>query len=227
VKVPELQRLQEQHSKAVAEVEQEASAKIIRINQQYVRSLDTLMQQLTRAGNLDAALAVRDEKNRIAADMGTVALPEAKNSKPEPGTGKPLIGIAKPPTHPGLNKIVEGEGWRGFRVGATRDELIKEFGKPDEGSDNRWLQWKRKYSIHCLVDDARGAFELRFDQGFKGETTAGITFGSALKKTLTAYGEPSSQEDRGQAKKLIWSSRGILIWFNEDKVAQIVVFPKG
>lgn len=126
----------------------------------------------------------------------------------------------------GQNKIVEGEGWRGFRIGATREELIKELGQPDSNSNERWLQWKKQRSIHCLMDDERGAFELRFDQCFKGETLAGIEIGSPLRKALTVYGEPTSQESRGSAKKLIWASKGILIWFGEDKVTQIVVVPK-
>ena len=123
------------------------------------------------------------------------------------------------------NKIVEGEGWQGFRVGATREELVKALGDPDPDSKGQWLKWK-KLSVHCILDDKRGAFELRFDDGFKGETAAGIEIGSALKETLAAYGEPATAEDKGRTKKLSWSSKGILIWFNEDKVSQIVVFSK-
>jgi len=146
----------------------------------------------------------------------------------EPDSSKDQLprGMVKPPEDLGDAKILEGEGWRGFKVGATREELIKDLGKPDNDSSERWLQWKKKYSIHCLIDDTRGAFELRFDQGFKGETTAGIEIGSPLTKALAAYGEPSTQEDRGGAKKLIWSAKGILIWFSGDKANQIVVFPK-
>ena len=211
--------LRTQRDKAVEQVQQKAQAEEKRLNEQYLRSLDSLMQSLTRAGNLDAALAVRDEKARVSEAIGIPTTPEGDMTKPP-------SGIAKPPSHPGQNKIVEGEGWRGFRVGATREELIKDLGKPDNDPNDRWLQWKKKYSIHCLIDDGRGAFELRFDNGFKGETTAGIEIGSTLKKALAVYGEPTTQEDRGGAKKLIWSSKGILIWFSGDKVNQIVVFPK-
>jgi tRNA A-37 threonylcarbamoyl transferase component Bud32 len=121
--------------------------------------------------------------------------------------------------------IVEGKGWGGFNVGATREELIKALGQPDSDSDNRWMKWKQIH-VHCLVDDAQGAFELRFDEGFPGLTTAGIRIGSPLKDALAAYGEPSSQENVGSAKKLLWISKGILIWFHEDRAAQIVVFQK-
>jgi hypothetical protein len=123
------------------------------------------------------------------------------------------------------DQIAEGKGWNGFKLGATRAELIQALGQPDSDSDNRWMKWKQAH-VHCLVDDASGAFELRFDEGFPGLTTEGIGFGSPLKDAMAAYGEPSSQENVGSAKKLIWISKGILIWFHEDRAAQIVVFQK-
>lgn len=122
------------------------------------------------------------------------------------------------------NLIVEGEGWRGFRLGAKREELIKELGAPDADPNGKWLQWKKKYGIHCIIDDARGAAELRFDSGFKGQTAAGIEIGAPLKKALAAYGEPSSQKDGDKTKELVWASKGLLIWFSKDKATQIVIF---
>lgn len=127
------------------------------------------------------------------------------------------------------NVIVEGVGWRSFKVGATRDELIEALGMPIELWGENWLQWKwmtKQGLIHCLIDNNRGAFELRFDEGFKGRTTAGIGPGTSLKKALAAYGEPSSRVDKEKeaAKKLVWSSKGILIWSRGNKVTQIVVF---
>jgi hypothetical protein len=121
------------------------------------------------------------------------------------------------------NEIVEGVGWKQFCVGATKEELIIAFGKPDSNTDDKWLQWKKKY-IHCLIDNTQGAFELRFDAGFKGKTTEGIEIGSSLKQAIEAYGEPDSTEVKNNKKKLEWSSKGIMIWFNNDKTNQIVVF---
>ena len=136
-----------------------------------------------------------------------------------------MMEASKSSPLPRQNKIVEGEGWRGFRVGTTREELIKALGAPDTDSTSQWLKWK-KFSVHCIIDDKHGAAELRFDKGFKGETAAGIEIGSTLRKTLEVYGEPTAQEDRGQGKKLIWSPKGLLIWLSGDKVSQIVVFSK-
>jgi tRNA A-37 threonylcarbamoyl transferase component Bud32 len=137
----------------------------------------------------------------------------------------PLVEITGTPARSGQYQIAEGNGWNGFKLGATRVELIQALGQPDSDSDNRWMKWKQAH-VHCLVDDANGAFELRFDEGFPGLTTAGIGIGSPLKDALAAYGEPSSQENVGSAKKLLWNSKGILIWFHEDRAAQIVVFQK-
>lgn len=138
------------------------------------------------------------------------------------------IAILAKPTPLGAeeaNVIVEGVGWRSFKVGATREELIEGLGMPLGLSEGNWLQWRNEQgSIHCLLDDNHGAFELRFDEGFKGKTTAGIGIETSLKKALAAYGKPSSKVDKGKAKKLEWSSKGILIWFRDNKVAQIVVF---
>ena len=139
------------------------------------------------------------------------------------GAANPLVGTTGTPARLGQYEIAEGKGWNGFKVGATRAELIQALGQPDSDSDNRWMKWKQTH-VHCLVDAARGAFELRFDEGFPGLTTAGIGIGSPLKDALAAYGEPSSQKNDGSAKKLLWDSKGILIWFHEDRATQIVVF---
>lgn len=214
----ELKTLRAQHDKAVEQVQLEAKAKEKRLNEQYLRSLDLLMQSLTRSGKLDAALAVRAEKAIVAEAIGIPVPPEGDiNKLPN--------GLSKPSVPPGSNKIVEGEGWRGFRVGATRDELIKELGKPDNDPMSRWLQWKKKHYIHCLVDDTRGAFELRFDPGFKGETVGGIHIGSSEVKLLQSYGEPDHILDIGNgSKKLEYSKKGVLFWTRNGKVNQIVVF---
>ncbi len=213
----ELTATRVQRDRAIEQVQQEAQAKVKRIEEQYVLSLDALMSSFTRAGKLDEALAVRDEKMRVNESLGIKGTAEDGLTK--------KAATAKPSPQSGRNKIIEGEGWRGFRVGATREALIQDLGAPDTDSKGPWLKWK-KDSVHCIMDDKRGAVELRFDAGFTGETASGIGIGSTQKKALAAYGEPTAQEERGSAKKLIWSSKGILIWLNDDKVSQIVVFQK-
>jgi hypothetical protein len=194
----ELYKLQNQYKKDLKQIESEAAQKAAKLKEQYVKDLDSLMQKYTQESKLDEALAVREEKNNVMKDTNTKKI---------------STDI----------EIVEGIGWKKFCVGATKEELIKALGKPDSITDDKWFQWKKKY-IHCLIDSTQGAFELRFDAGFKGKTTAGIEIGSTLKQAIEAYGEPDSTEVKDNAKKLIWSPKGILIWFNHDKATQIVVF---
>ena len=65
---------------------------------------------------------------------------------------------------------------------------------------------------------------LLYVEDLHGQRSVGIGF--TLIMTLAAYGEPTTQEDKGRAKNMTWTSKGILIWFHEDKVNQIVVFQK-
>ena len=122
------------------------------------------------------------------------------------------------------NYIHEGIGWRGFRVGATRDELIKFMGKPDNDPNSHWLQWIQRCKMHCIVDNQRGALELRFDRGCRKRLKNGIRIGTSEKKVRAEYGEPSTTDDRGYGKKLIYRRKGILFWLQRGAINQIVVF---
>ena len=119
--------------------------------------------------------------------------------------------------------IEEGRGWKGFRVGATRKELVAFMGKPDNPGETRYLKWKLK-NMNCLIDDARGAFELRFNRGCQQILKNGIRIGTSMKEVESQYGKPTSTENRGKAKKFIYSQKGILFWFYNNNVRQIVVF---
>ncbi|VGO21331.1 hypothetical protein [Pontiella sulfatireligans] len=122
------------------------------------------------------------------------------------------------------NQIVAGVGCGAFKVGASREDLIETLGMPDPGSTDRWLQWKKKHHIHCLIDSSRDAFELRFDRGFNGKTAESIGFGSTEKEAVAAYGQPNDILDKGSAKKLEWSNQGILMWISDQGVTQTVIF---
>jgi hypothetical protein len=166
-----------------------------------------------RLGDLAAiergsAAASASEKGRRAGERGPRAAAPAKSSK----------GLLS-------NAIVEGVGWRLFRVGATRAELISALGIPDNDPSSDWLQWRRRYHIHCLVDDSRGAFELRFDRGFPGRLTSGVMIGSLEEGLLSAYGKPDHLTDNGGGeRKYEFSTKGVLFWTKNGRVSQIVVF---
>ena len=198
--------------------------------------------EITSVERTQERMTVKGRYNLVSHDSAVLALyikstnqaPEDARQRMQISKGAGEFELIHPHLVPGLphvsmyadgRVIVEGKGWGGFNVGATREELIQALGQPDSDSDNHWMKWERTH-VHCLVDDARGAIELRFDEGFPGLTTAGIGIGSPLKDALAAYGEPSLQKNVGSAKELLWSSKGILIWFHEDRAAQIIVFQK-
>ena len=120
--------------------------------------------------------------------------------------------------------IVEGVGFGPFHVGASQDDLIKALGPPDAGSDGWWLQWRSRHHVHCIVDNQRGAVELRFELPFAFPLTTGIRFGSSESDVRSAYGEPTHVLERGGGKKLEYDARGVLFWFTNGRVIQIVVF---
>ena len=76
--VPELEILRERHDKAQASIHEDAQAKLSRLNQEYLQSLDNLIGQLTRQGKLAHTLAVRAERNRLLSIMAGNAVSKDK-----------------------------------------------------------------------------------------------------------------------------------------------------
>jgi hypothetical protein len=66
--------------------------------------------------------------------------------------------------------------------------------------------------------------ELRFEKRSKGVTESGVTFGMPVALVRKIYGDAEKLDWRGGGMKLIWPQRGILIWFHDNNVYQIVVF---
>jgi antitoxin component YwqK of YwqJK toxin-antitoxin module len=117
--------------------------------------------------------------------------------------------------------IIEGVGWKKFCIGATKEQLIKAFGKPD--NDDKRLQWNNLH-ISCSIDNNQMAYVLCFNSGFENKTTAGIEIGSSLKEAMSAYGESDIKQFGADEKQITWPSKGILINFKNDKAVQIVLY---
>ena len=113
---PEFQRVQEQYAKSIAQVQEETRTRILRINQQYSQSLDTLQQQLTRAGNLDAALAVRDEKKKVAESIAQSIAAGGEVSKQE--------GVAKLLPKTQELQYSATEGWRDTGIQVRKGDKL-------------------------------------------------------------------------------------------------------
>jgi serine/threonine protein kinase len=122
--------------------------------------------------------------------------------------------------------VVEGVGWGNFRVGASREELIKAFGPPDPNLNplNRRVSWIAAYHVDCMIDESRGAFEIRFNEGFKLPLTSGIRIGSSEAEVLSAYGAPDRVVNQSRAKMLEYDKRGVLMWVMNGEVTSFTVF---
>jgi hypothetical protein len=119
--------------------------------------------------------------------------------------------------------IKEGVGWDNFSVGADANHLMDVLGHPDQHSQGRMMAWS-KAGLNCLLDENNRAKELRFEKRFHGATESGVTFGMPSEAVRQIYGDAGKLDWRGGGMKLIWPSRGILIWFHDNKVYQIVIF---
>ena len=67
--IPELEALRGRHDKAQESAHEDAQAKLSRLNEEYLQSLDDLIGQLTRQRKLASTLAVRAERNRLLSIM--------------------------------------------------------------------------------------------------------------------------------------------------------------
>ena len=137
--------------------------------------------------------------------------------------GAPATAIA--PVHASPQRIIqEGVGWDRFIVGTNANALIDALGFPDKHSQGRMMKWD-KAGLNCLLNERNEAIERRFEKRFKnGVTAAGVTFGMPAEQVRKIYGDADTLDWRGGGMKLIWPTRGILIWFHDNKVYQIVVF---
>jgi hypothetical protein len=120
--------------------------------------------------------------------------------------------------------IKEGVGWEHFSVAASPNSLVDLLGFPDKNSSGRMMRWD-KAGLNCLMNEKGDeAIELRFEKRFKGVTKSGVKFGMSADKVRKIYGDAETMEWREGGMKLIWPSRGILIWFHNNAVYQIVIF---
>lgn len=149
------------------------------------------------------------------------------------GTRKPgtsveasVVGVRAAKAEPNDNAVTEGVGWKSFRVGATRDDLVKAYGEPDSNPGNPWLRWASQHHVDCILGKDGRAAEVRFNKGFDLPLTSGIRIGSAEKEVLSAYGKPDSVLQQSQAKMLVFRKRGVLMWIMDGKVFDFTVMKK-
>jgi hypothetical protein len=151
------------------------------------------------------------------------------------------------------NTIIEGKGLEAIQIGDRLDKITKLYGEPDYRNDDEdliWLDYRDSNGIDFLVlNQTQKIIEIRFNPGYDGATSSGISIGSPLDDALNASGGALNTYQANQTEthsvslgsdrvlyeqyiegnltvyKFIDSKRGILYWASVDReITQIVVF---
>ena len=139
-----------------------------------------------------------EEPNGPRPSLSEKASDESAAAKPAPDEHNIIKNPAiesgdKAPDAPKVepdSKVVEGVGWGAFRVGATREELVKALGPPDPNLNfgNKRVGWIARHHIDCIFDQNEHAVEIRFIEGYELPLASGVKIGSSEKEVLLAYG---------------------------------------
>jgi len=120
--------------------------------------------------------------------------------------------------------IEEGRGWDIFTVGAERQALVEQLGKPLQEQQSQPMRWDKFSGIEVITSLDGTCREVRFSKGFAGATMGGIRIGSSLQEIYRVYGTPDREVKKGSVALFEWSERGIRIRTDNDRVTQITVF---
>jgi beta-lactamase regulating signal transducer with metallopeptidase domain len=168
-------------------------------------------------GNIQVGTARED----LLKELG---LPESDSSSSRLKSRKNHIVVFNPQVEP--NAIVENVGWGNVRVGMKREDLIKVLGSPDDDSTSNWLRWRQAHMDCLFREDSPGALEVRLNPGFEGALENGLMVGSPVEQIFECYGaKPDfiTNRDNGAAR-YEYSTKGVLFWTYQGKIAQIVFF---
>jgi hypothetical protein len=188
--------------------------------------------------------------------MGLTLQPSDKNSvtvvaqrsrsKPGPQKGRRSSRSRKRASAAPPIIILEGEPqFKGITAGDSRSTLAhirKKLGPP-EGGTQQWLVYNKKYGVD-FWGSARNkpVHEIRLNRGFKGRLNSGISLQSPVDDVFKAYGMPTEEiivEDlhknsgygvlfkTEKGAKIEYYEHGLLFWFSEGQITQIVVYKKG
>ncbi len=134
-------------------------------------------------------------------------------------------GTFEEPNADDAPQVIEGVGWGAFKVGATREELVKAVGEPEANPEpnNPWVPWLSRYHVNCLFSEPHGATAIQFNEGFEFSLTSGIKIGSLEKDVIASYGKPELVVPNPLAKQFQYSTRGIFMYIMNGKVSSFMV----
>jgi formylglycine-generating enzyme required for sulfatase activity len=147
---------------------------------------------------------------------------EVKRSRPPtPAKNKPA---APPAVTPLAGVIVEGLGIGPFRIGASKEMLVRALGMPDNPTEERYPHWEKQF-VSCVYDRSLGVVELHFNRGCTLPLTSGVRLGSTSAEILARYGRPDRVRPAGDTQGYEYSARGLILCVDKgDVLIQIVVF---
>jgi RNA polymerase sigma-70 factor (ECF subfamily) len=143
--------------------------------------------------------------------------------------------------------VKEGVGLDCFIIGDAKctGEFIKsKLGEPEkEKKDEKegwWLVYHKKYGLDFWLNlQENTLYEIRLNKGFTGKLTSGISMFSTKQDVFKTYGEPIREtaadnltnlfDDRvlfvgkDGISKINYKEKGVLFWFDGDKINQIRV----
>lgn len=165
---------------------------------------------------------------------------ESYNDNPAPFESKQAVAVDYSP-------IIKqyGVNFDGITVGdprCTKQFIRSKLGKPEQENEH-WLSYNTKYGLDlCMADDVDLLIEIRLNRGFKGKLDSGISLSSAIENVFRIYGKPLGEEAvytsripefenrvfyrRGANGAIAYLYKGLLFWFEADKINQIVIFRK-
>ncbi|MGD1042196.1 MAG: M56 family metallopeptidase [Sedimentisphaerales bacterium] len=137
----------------------------------------------------------------------------------------------------------------------TGEFIKSKLGEPDKETKNEqqgwWIAYHEKYGLDFWLNSReKRLYEIRLNKGFKGKLSSGISMSSTKQDVFAVYGQPLSEKtagtlsrdfsyyenrvlfynknpDSGESRfsKIYYSDKGILFWFDGDKINQIVIYP--
>ena len=141
--------------------------------------------------------------------------------------------------------VEEGAGFGEIVIAnpeCTREFIKSRLGPPDQEMQN-WLNYKSSLGLDFLVSDREFPLkEIRLNPGFQGTLSSDISMSSSMDDVFVAYGLPKKEENvydirehyknrilyrMGNTNRIFYNDRGLLFWFDGDRIKQIVVFQKG
>lgn len=130
--------------------------------------------------------------------------------------------------------IIEGQGWKSVILGATRDSIDQELGKPKKISDFKDVYFGEYYSQGIEInydkstDRARAIFFYHSDidnpefNNFNKETDRNIGFKSMAEDVINIYGEPFKDFEEDNWRRIEYGD--IDFRFVNGKMVRISVF---